>query len=280
MIDKGTLYGVSLGPGDPGLITRRAWSLLERDDTYWTYPVRDKGQRSFALSIAQSAGLIPPSSCEPLVFPMTHDQARLAAAWSTATQRVLEILRRGSDVLFLVEGDASIYSSFRHLARTLTALDPDIRVETVAGVSSFSASAARLGIPLADVDDRMAILPAGYGIDTVDHLLYEFDTLVLLKVRPLLDDIIDLLTRRRLLEHAVFCEKTGTPEERIVRDLNSLRGAQVNYLSLLLVKNPNRVRGETTRGFSGKAGRGNGETGTMKGIAKPSPSPSPKSPSR
>ena len=24
----GTLFGVSLGPGDPGLITRRAWQLL------------------------------------------------------------------------------------------------------------------------------------------------------------------------------------------------------------------------------------------------------------
>ena len=30
---KGRLFGVSLGPGDPGLITRRAWALLERADT-------------------------------------------------------------------------------------------------------------------------------------------------------------------------------------------------------------------------------------------------------
>ncbi|WP_089724212.1 precorrin-2 C(20)-methyltransferase [Candidatus Thiosymbion oneisti] len=243
MIDKGILYGISLGPGDPGLITRRAWALLEQDDVHWTYPVRGKGHQSFALSITRAAGLRPPSGCEPLVFPMTHDQARLAAAWSAAAQRVGEILRQGRDVLFLVEGDASIYSSFGYLARTLTALDPDTRVETVAGVSSFSASAARLQMPLTDLDDRMAILPAGYGTDTVDHLLDEFDTLVLLKVKPLLDDIIDLLARRRLLEHAVFCEKTGTPEERIVRDLNSLRGTSVNYLSLLLVKNPDRVGG-------------------------------------
>jgi len=25
---SGMLYGVSLGPGDPGLITRKAWNLL------------------------------------------------------------------------------------------------------------------------------------------------------------------------------------------------------------------------------------------------------------
>lgn len=112
----------------------------------------------------------------------------------------------------------------------------------MAGVASFSASAARLGIPLADLDDRMAILPAGYGIDTVDRLMGEFDTLVLLRVRSLLDDITDPPTHRRLLEHAVFCERTGTPEECIVRDPNSRRGTQGNYLSLLLVKNPDRCR--------------------------------------
>jgi len=255
MTDKGTLYGVSLGPGDPGLITRRAWALLQRDDIHWTYPVRGKDQRSFALSIAQAAGLTPPPGCESLVFPMTHDRTRLSAAWSTAARRILEILHRGRDVAFLVEGDASTYSSFGYLARTLTELDPGIPVETVAGVTSFNASAARVRIPLADVDDRMAILPAGYGIETVDRLLDEFDTLVLLKVKPLLDDLIDLLTRRRLLEHAVFCEKTGTPEERIVRDPGSLRGTPVNYLSLLLVKNPYRVRSETVRGHRGTSGR-------------------------
>lgn len=242
MGDNGTLYGVSLGPGDPELITRRAWALLQRRDVHWTYPVRARDQQSFALSIARAAGLTPPPGCEPLVFPMTHDRARLAAAWSAAARRVSELLRQGRDVIFLVEGDASTYSSFGYLARALAASAPAVAVETVAGVTSFSASAARLGMSLADMDDRLAVLPAGYGVDTVDRLLDEFDTLVLLKVRPLLDGIIDLLARRGLLEHAVFCERIGTPEERILRDLDSLRGTQVNYLSLLLVKNPGRAR--------------------------------------
>ena len=48
---KGCLQGVSLGPGDPGLITRRAWELLTGDGL-WTYPVRKPGGDSFALDIA------------------------------------------------------------------------------------------------------------------------------------------------------------------------------------------------------------------------------------
>lgn len=247
MSAMGKLYGASLGPGDPGLITRRAWALLQVD-AHWTYPVRNPKSESYALQIALEAGLALPQYHEPLIFPMTHDVEKLAKYWLRAADRVLEILRSGRDVVFLVEGDASTYSTFGHLARTVASLDESVEIETVAGVSSFHAAAARLQTPLADVDDTVAIIPAGYGIPTIDHMLDNFDTLVLLKVKPLLDDIIDLLEHRGLLQHSAFIEKAGAPEERIVHDVASLRDSTVNYLSLLLVKNPQRERGEMIRG--------------------------------
>jgi precorrin-2/cobalt-factor-2 C20-methyltransferase len=72
--------------------------------------------------------------------------------------------------------------------------------------------------------------------------------LVLLKVKPLLDDVIDLLRRRDLLDQGWFIEKAGAPEERVVHDLASLYGQKVNYLSLLIIKNPGRQRSEMQRG--------------------------------
>nr|VFK03978.1 MAG: precorrin-2 C20-methyltransferase /cobalt-factor II C20-methyltransferase [Candidatus Kentron sp. H]VFK04298.1 MAG: precorrin-2 C20-methyltransferase /cobalt-factor II C20-methyltransferase [Candidatus Kentron sp. H]VFK06963.1 MAG: precorrin-2 C20-methyltransferase /cobalt-factor II C20-methyltransferase [Candidatus Kentron sp. H] len=247
MTDFGALYGISLGPGDPGLITRRAWALLH-SNAWWTYPVRSEKDDSYALGITQAAGLAPPVGRQALVFPMTHNTEVLAKSWLRAAETVLAILRRGTDVLFLVEGDASTYATFGPLARTVTALDERARVETVAGVSSFQAAAARLNMPLADTDDTMAVVPASYGIPAIEHLLDNTDTLVLFKVKPLLDDVIDLLERRGLLEHSAFVEKVGAPEERIVRDLAALRNTTVHYLSLLLVKNPRRTRGEPIRG--------------------------------
>jgi len=247
MSTKGRLYGVSLGPGDPGLITRRAWELLN-DVDLWAYPVRKSGGDSFALDIVQRAGLAVPASAIPLCFPMTHNPEVLAKSWLTAARTVLEQLLEGRDLCFLVEGDASTYSTFGHLARTLKALDGEIPMEVIAGVTSYQAAAAHLGLPLADADDTLAILPAGYGIDTIDHLLDEFDALVLLKVKPLLGDIIALLERRGLLAHARFVEKVGCPEERTVHDLTQIRDETVNYLSLLLVHHPDRPKGELLRG--------------------------------
>lgn len=243
----GKLLGVSLGPGDPELITRRAWSVLH-SDVHWTYPVRSRKNESYALNIVLRAGLTPPSGNTALLFPMTHDAEKLSFYWLEAANTILPILRAGKDVAFLVEGDASTYSTFGHLARTVQALDESIAIEVIPGVPSFNAAAARASIQLADVDDTIAIVPASYGIAMLERMLEDFDTLILLKVKPLLDDIIDLLVRRNLLAHSCFIEKAGAPEERVVHDVASLKGEKVNYLSLMLIKNPHRVRGEMIRG--------------------------------
>lgn len=250
--NTGKLIGVSLGPGDPGLITRRAWEVLN-GAAHWAYPVRRPGADSYALEIAVRAGLSLPSAYTPLVFPMTHETGILAKYWLRAAHAVLEILHTGQDVAFLVEGDASTYSTFNHLAHSVTALAPTVAVETIPGVTSFQAATANLGLPLADTDETVAIIPAAYGVAMVERLLADFDTLVLLKVKPLLDELIDLLQRRDLLAHSYFVEKVGTPRERVVHDVASLRGQKVNYLSLLLVKNPLRERGEVVRGCRKKS---------------------------
>lgn len=251
--NMGILYGVSLGPGDPGLITRHAWSILQQENIFWAYPVRKKNSDSYALAIALRSGLEQPTDTAALIFPMTHDVEKLAKYWINAAQTVVDILQTGQDVAFLVEGDASTYSTFGHLARTVRALHENVEIQIIAGVTSFNAAAAQLQEPLADVDDTVAIIPAGYGLTVIEQLLPQFDTLILLKVKPLLDDIIDLLDTHGLHQHSHFVEKAGSPEERIVKNIASLKGEKVNYLSLIIVKNPDRERGQIIRGCRKKA---------------------------
>ncbi len=250
---SGKLYGLSLGPGDPGLITRKAWQLLT-SDAYWTYPVKKKNKTSYALQIVMDAGLNVPLRSTQLVFPMTHDREILARYWLQAAEQVLSLLAEDQDVVFLVEGDASTFSTFQHLKNTIKGLDSTIEIETVPGVPSFNAAAAKAQIPLADTDDTIAIIPAGYGITMIESLLDDFDTLVLLKVKPILNDIIDLIENKQLLQQSCFIEKAGSSEERIVHDVSSLKDEKVNYLSLIMINNnPHRIRGEIIRGCKKKS---------------------------
>ncbi|SDG73722.1 precorrin-2 C(20)-methyltransferase [Propionivibrio dicarboxylicus] len=243
----GKLIGASLGPGDPDLITRRAWTALQ-SGARWIYPVKKAQEISYALSIVQNGGLPVPTDAVELVFPMTRDAEALGKAWTRAARRTVELLAEGRDVVFLVEGDASTFATFGHLARVVREIVPEIEVDTIPGVSSFTAAAAATGLPLAEEDETLAIIPTAYGIGVIEHMLDEFDTLILLKVKPLLDEVIELLERRGILATSCFIEKVGSPDERIVRDLATLKGETVNYLSLLIVRNAKRQRGELRRG--------------------------------
>jgi precorrin-2/cobalt-factor-2 C20-methyltransferase len=240
----GRLIGASLGPGDPGLITRATWSALT-SPACWAWPINQEGG-SYALSIVERAGLVVPTEGLALYFPMTRDHEALARSWTEAAVQVSARLHDGEDVVFLVEGDASTYSTFSHLARAVRALDPDLEVRIIPGVPSFNASAAATGQALADGEEPLAVYSAPEAMRDLDRILDAFDALVLLKVRPVLDDLIGALTARGLLDCAVFVERVGTPQERIVRDLNKLRGERVHYLSLILVR---RERG---RGLGAK----------------------------
>ena len=248
----GKLIGASLGPGDPLLITRRSWDVLQ-SGARWLYPVKRAEEISYALSIVERGGLAVPKDAVELVFPMTRDATALLKAWAAAAARTVELLGEGRDVVFLVEGDASTFATFGHLARVVRELAPEVEVETIPGVSSFAAAAASAGVPLAEEDETLAIIPAAYGVGVIDHLLDEFDTLVLLKVKPLIGEVLELLERRGLMATSCFIEKVGSPDERIVRDVASLKDESVNYLSLLLVQNPKRARGELRRGCRRRA---------------------------
>ena len=246
----GRLIGVSLGPGDPMMITRAAWAELQRRDTRWVYPVRSGNSESHAFGIVRRAGIEPVADHQPLVFPMTYDAEKLGKAWLKTAQTVLPWLQAGQDVLFLVEGDASTYATFGHLARTVKSLDARISTPVIAGINAFTAAGAMVGQPLAEQDDTMAVVPAAYGVSMLPRLLHDFDTLVLMKVKPVLDELIDWLMKHGLLGEAHFVEKVGAEDERSVSGdaLLALRGQKVSYLSLVIVRHPHRIRGERIRG--------------------------------
>ena len=56
MQSYGKLIGASLGPGDPDLITRRAWAAVT-SGARWLYPVKKAEDASYALSIVERGGL-------------------------------------------------------------------------------------------------------------------------------------------------------------------------------------------------------------------------------
>ncbi|MDH5527739.1 MAG: precorrin-2 C(20)-methyltransferase [Nitrospirota bacterium] len=242
----GTLYGVGLGPGALDLLTMRAFRVISATRLL-AVPVKAVGADSFARSIVADL-ITDQQEVLELTFPMRSDPEVLRPHWEKAGRAVAERLAGGESVAFLCEGDPFTFGTFIYVFREVCRLLPQAPVEVIPGISAYHAAAARTLMPLAAGDDRVAILPATYGVEIVGEMLERFDTVVLLKVKPVMDQLIDLLEERGLAKHAVFVNKVGTDQEQVVADITTLKGHTPDYLSLVLARNPERLKEPVLRG--------------------------------
>ena len=91
-------------------------------------------------------------------------------------------------------------------------------------------------MPLGIASDRVAILPATYESDELRRTLQDFDTVVLMKVSRVFDQVYGVLCELGLEQSSVFVRRVGSSEEEVVTDLASLVGQKLDYLSLLIVR--------------------------------------------
>jgi precorrin-2/cobalt-factor-2 C20-methyltransferase len=234
----GVFYGVGVGPGDPELITRKAERILHSVD--WIFlPSGARSGSSFVRKIVQPLGL-PEAKFRPVSLCMARDRAADGNTYLRAAQEIVEELRLGRSAAWITEGDPLFYSTFLHLYHELTCF-PEVHIEIVPGVTSIGAAAARAGLPIARLDERVAVLPAVYGLERLPALLEDFATVFLLKVPSVFEKLLALLASQRGSIQAVYLEQIGTPMERVVTDLESLRGQDLPYFSLVMLRKGDRA---------------------------------------
>lgn len=161
MTDKyfGTLYGVSVGPGDPELITLKAKSILENCRVL-AIPVTHKGN-TFALDIVRKITDISGKELLFLPFQMISDEEKLRTNHKAQAETVEKKLEKGEDVVFASLGDVSVYSTFAYIGNIIK--EKGYAVKMIPGVTSFCASACALGISLTAMRQPLHIIPAGFG---------------------------------------------------------------------------------------------------------------------
>lgn len=234
-VKPGTLYGVGVGPGDPELVTVKAYRLMQTSPVI-AYPNKRMGGKSYALEIVELYVDPTEKTMLGLVFPMTKDEDVLQRHWADTVAKVWSYLSEGQDVVFVTEGDPMLYSTFIHMSRLMRQEYPEVNVVSVPGVSSVNAAASRLGVPLADGDEVVAIVPANGDMPAMREALLTHDCVVFLKVAKVLDDMIALLADLQLVDKAMVCTKVTSSGERVWQNVRELQGASLNYLTLMVVR--------------------------------------------
>jgi precorrin-2/cobalt-factor-2 C20-methyltransferase len=230
----GTLYGISVGPGDPELITIKGLRSLQQADVV-AYPEGIQGKPGIAQQII-AQWLLPHQQQLSLHFPYVQDIEVLTQAWQLAAKQVWEYLQQGQDVAFACEGDISFYSTFTYLAQTLQQMHPAAIIKYIPGVCSPMAAASMLGLPLSVNRERLVVLPAIYSLNELEAVLDWAEVVVLMKVSSVYEQVWQVLQRKALLQHSYVVERATLPNMVIYKDLSDRPHLQLPYFSLLIIQ--------------------------------------------
>lgn len=228
---KGTLYGVSVGPGDPELLTFKAMRVMRQCQVI-AAPQTKSGEM-LALEIARQAVDLSRKAIVPLHFTMSHDEGERRRAHEAAVETLRGYLDAGQDVAMLNLGDVSVYATFGYLQTILE--EQGYHTAMVAGVPSFCAVAARLNRSLTGgMDTPLTIAP---GSIPLEDLLSTPGAKVLMKSGRQLPRVLDTLSDAGLLEKSALVCNCGLPEEQVWDDLAHDRPeGNAGYFATILVK--------------------------------------------
>jgi len=208
---QGKLYGVSVGPGDPELLTLKAARVLREVDCVAAPNLSGSGR--VALNIVQQH--IEGKQLVDCASPMTSDKRETGRAYDAVADTVAALLDEGKSVAFVTLGDASVYSSWSYLCERMIARGYD--VEVVPGVTSFCAAAAALREPLCERSEQLLVVPAGKG-DAEAALRIE-GTKVFMKPGKTVEGLRALLDESGLSASSALVANCGLPGEAVIPNL-------------------------------------------------------------
>lgn len=228
-MEKGILYGVGVGPGDPELMTLKALRAIEGCPCIAA--PETAGEKTLALSIAEGATDLSGKEILPLRFLMTRDRQAREENHRKLAGLIAERLDRGIDVALLNLGDVSIYSTFSYIMEILE--EKGYKVVMIPGVPSFCASAAALGISLTEMDRPLHIIPG--GACSLDEALDLPGNKVLMKTGKAMPEVRQALARRGLAEKTKLVQNCGLPNQKICQSLDEAED-DISYFTTIIVR--------------------------------------------
>jgi precorrin-2/cobalt-factor-2 C20-methyltransferase len=198
------LIGISLGPGDPELLTFKAAAALKRCTKVFV-------PGEMAAELAR-----PFSNPEILEFPMIEDEAELERIWRLNAETIARHAASGP-AGFACVGDVNTFSTFSHLKRVIKQNHPGIEIESIPGVGVVPALASRFDAAL----ERSFEVSDGSEVESVIRIKA-------IRPRKLAEEL-----RQKGYDEFVLGTRLCTPQEKIIRGEMPERS---DYFSVLLAR--------------------------------------------
>ena len=225
---KGTLYGIGVGPGDPELLTLKAVRQLGR--ARHIFAISANGAPSQAARIA-APFMRADAQCITLPVAMRDTGHMRARSYDLAAGQIAGRLESGADACLLCEGDPLLYGSFIGFFERLAGRFSCI---VIPGIPALCACAAVARFVIAQGTQTVTIMPATLDSDALRAAINAANTSAIIKIGRHLGRVRTLLSDMNLLEGATLVERAGTGQQKIIALAGDTRRA-APYFSMALV---------------------------------------------
>ncbi len=225
---------VSLGPGEPELITVKGLKALQAADVVFCPQTVTKEGRTLsrAADIMQQLD-IPGSSICRFPLPMSKQRGQAMNSYDRVRTEASALHRNGKRVCIVAEGDAGFYSSIHYIYEQLQA--DGIPVSHIAGIPAFIAAGARAGLHVASQEERLTVIPGTTTAEEIEKLIQEKSAIVIMKLSQCTDEVHRCIRLHPEYGYHYF-ENVGTPEEKYLSDSEQIATLRFPYFSLLIIR--------------------------------------------
>ena len=230
---KGTLFGVSLGPGDHELITLKGLKTLQKADKIY-YPgslFKDGRKASYSRSILNNYDL-DTEKLKGFYLKMDLERVQAKEIYETTFQQILSDYKKGLTIAIVSEGDISTFSSFSYLLEKIK--KHELTIQLIPGITSYLQLASESETPLCLQNEKVVVIPRIQSIEELQEAIQYFDTVVLMKIKSVVHTIATVLDSKK--HKIIYAERLGTEKQFTTKNWAIANQREIPYFSLIIIK--------------------------------------------
>lgn len=226
---------VSLGPGDPELITLKGFKALQSADIILSPATLSSNAKPISRSrdIVVSLG-VDESKIECFNVPMSRMRQATIEAYRELAAKARELALEGAKVVITAEGDAGFYSSAQYIEEMLWA--QGVKTERIAGVPAFIDCARLAQTHVASQDRSLEVIARIDSSEDLLHAMSQDKNIVLMKISQWEQVIKDVI--RESQNHTFYyIESCGVQgKEFYTSDKQTILERKFPYFAIIIIK--------------------------------------------
>lgn len=225
---------VSLGPGEPELITLKGLKALQEADLIFCPSTQrhDGSSVSRASKIMQALN-IPTERLIYFHLPMSKERTQALKAYEAVYNEIVSANPALRKICVAVEGDAGLYASIHYIYEKLQS--NHIPVRQIAGIPAFIAAGAHAGLHMVSQEERLYVIPGVTTVDEIEEHTRKGETVVIMKLSQCINEVHLFIHSHMDLDYHYF-ENVGTDNEKYLHEAQEIAALNFPYFSLLIIR--------------------------------------------